>query len=115
MPKGKINIYSCGGVSANVAEGGGIQISTEPSGHETVTIDRDDGTTPMMIACRHEGCDKTAKSRFYRVNQSLVPTHEWYKPTERYIRKLKRGNSPLYDHCVNGGLLLREITQVHQG
>src|SRR4051812_6698473 len=48
-------------------------------GHNTVTIDRDDGTTPFLTGCTKDGCKGTAQSRCYQVLEPLVPTHEWYR------------------------------------
>lgn len=82
----KINIYTC------------------PDGHQTVTVDRDEGVTPFIIDCEHGDCKKEAKSSFYRVDQTLIPTHEWYKPesTEGLGAWEK-------EHVEMGGLSFRKI------
>ena len=84
--KGKKNIYTC------------------TAGHSTVTVDIDDGVTPFMITCQEDGCDRTATSMFYRCDQDLEPTHEWYKPDKD--AEMTQGER---DHVEQGGLLLRKI------
>lgn len=67
------------------------------------TIDRDAGTTPLMLACRATaGCDGTMFSSMYRVAPYLTPEWEWYKP-----EKLPTGEMRQYIEM--GGLLLRKI------
>lgn len=86
--KGKINRYrcrTCGGV--------------------ITTIDADDGTTPMSLACRATPkCLGTMVSAYYMVDQSLPPTHEWYRPSGKV--KAKNG---LREYVKMGGLLIREL------
>lgn len=86
MAVGEINQYTC-----------------KTCGKHIVTVDRDDGTTPFMIACqRSPACPGPMASHAYRVSQDLHPSHEWYKP----VGKVK----PAYRHHVAmGGLLLRPI------
>lgn len=96
---GKINVYVC------------------PQGHRTITQNKDEGTTPFMILCKHEGCkqDKAnplnaspgaaelAKSSFYRVDQMLVAEWEWYRPSKQEaLTKAER------EYVKHGGLLLRK-------
>jgi hypothetical protein len=89
--------------------------------HQTVTIDRVEGTTPFIIAC--PTCktffneQRDAQSRMYRVSQGLNPTHEFYKPTAEELEKLKTECSThsyynLRQHVDQGGLLLRKIEEV---
>lgn len=91
--KGKINVYTC------------------PAGHKTVTIDTDEGVTPMMMGCRQKAddgkhnCTQFARSGWYRVDQDLSPEYEWYMPTS-----LKGLNKSEKEHVVQGGLLQRKIT-----
>ena len=85
---GRINVYHC------------------RSGHGTVTRDADAGTTPFMIACPDCGAD--AMSALYRVDQSLVPPHEWYKPTIQKAKRIDRTIPGTLEHVERGGLLLRE-------
>lgn len=87
--KGKINVYKC------------------QSGHETVTIDKDEGTTPFMIACKT--CSELSRSSFYQVPQTLTPVYEWYKPESE--SKLSPGEA---QHVRMGGLLLRKIPEVKE-
>ena len=87
--KGKKNVYVC-----------------RRCGHRTVTIDRDDGVTPFIIACKAVACVGEAQSEMYAVDQSLVPTHEWYQPTSA---ELIRMSPAMRKHVRMGGLALREI------
>lgn len=84
--KGKINIYKCA------------------SGHNNITINADEGVTPMIISCREKNCGKNATSMFYNVRQDLKPRFEWYRPPAS--KKLNRYEA---EHVNQGGLLLREI------
>lgn len=91
--QGKKNIYEC------------------PKGHQTVTVDVDDGVTPMMLRCRQKAdekhnCTEMARSSFYSVDQLLTAEYEWYKPAS-----LKGLNSAEREHVKRGGLLLRKINQ----
>ena len=85
MPKGKINIYDC------------------TCGNSIVTKDIEEGVTPFFIACRVDGCENLATSNFYHVDQTLVPSYFWRKPTE--VEK-KHLTVEELDHCDMGGLLL---------
>ena len=71
-----------------------------------ITIDRDQGITPFLMSCKTNKCEGMAQSSLYRVNQNIVPDHEWYYPDkEEYI---KQGPSTK-QHIDKGGLLLRKI------
>jgi hypothetical protein len=96
--QGKINIYTCN------------------KGHKTVTIDRDDGVTPFIIACPK--CDEPpvlgsgsddgfAQSSFYRVPQNITPEYEWYTPVN-----LEGFSQEAREHILNGGLVKRKIQQL---
>lgn len=89
----RINVYTC-----------------KSCGHQIVTIDIEEGVTPFMIDCKI--CKKDATSSFYRVPEGLVPTHEWYKPTVKELKKLYGHNANLLmnmkDHVKSGGLDLRK-------
>lgn len=68
------------------------------------TINRDEGTTPFYLSCRAlPGCSGRMFSQLYQVDQTLTPTHEWYKPA-----KIK-GTPEMRQHLKAGGLLIREI------
>lgn len=69
-----------------------------------VTIDRDNGVTPMFIAC--PVCKEMSHSHMYLVDQSLRPTHEFYRPPFSTFKKLF--GSEQY-HVGQGGLMLRKI------
>lgn len=91
--KGRINQYTC-----------------EVCGCSITTKDVDEGTTPMFLLCRvTKGCTGRMISSMYRVDQTLTPTHEWYKP-----RKMPR-NLAMRDHVERGGLMLRDrLSQEHE-
>lgn len=90
--QGMINVYQC------------------PKGHKTVTVNRDDGTTPMMLRCRQKdddgkhNCTEFAKSSWYMVDQTLLPEYEWYKPVT-----MKGLDQEEREHVKLGGLLIRKI------
>jgi len=75
-------------------------------GHRIITIDKDVGVTPFMVACEKEGCKDNMRSNFYSIPPDAVPTHEWYKPDENEFNGLNEWNK---DHVRNGGLLLRKV------
>ena len=78
-------------------------------GEAIVTVDRDEGVTPMMLACRAtEGCQGRSFSSFYRVDPTLTPTWEWYTPGKRELRRM---SPEMRDHIERGGLALRKITE----
>lgn len=94
MRENKINTYTC------------------PHGHVTVTIDTDEGVTPMMLRCRQKAddgkhnCTDFAKSGFYQVDQTLTPEYEWYKPAS-----LKGLSAQMKEHVKMGGLELRKLNK----
>ena len=94
---GKKNEYVCG------------------DGHRTVTVDRVAGTTPMMVGCLREGCPREAYSAWYKVDQELVPTHEWYAPTDAHLTAMYGADpvllSQMRSHVRMGGLDIRKITE----
>jgi hypothetical protein len=75
-------------------------------GGSIVTVDREAGTTPMLIDCKTPGCTGRMGSSFYRVDQHSVPTWEWYRPGKA---ELKRLSDVEREHVKMGGLLLRKI------
>jgi hypothetical protein len=111
MDKPRINVYTC------------------KAGHQTVTIDRDKGVTPMMLSCKHAGCAENAVSSGYNVPDGLTPQYEWYLPTDeqlemellqltmrfpddgsgRYKQWLAASRSGYIDHRDRGGLFIRKI------
>lgn len=86
MPKDKVNVYTC------------------RDGHQTITVDIDQGTTPFMLSCRTPNCGKLARSCMYQCDQDLKPEYEWYKPTD--IKKVEKVSR---EHVRMGGLLIRKI------
>lgn len=77
-------------------------------GDKTITVDKDQGVTPMFIECRagDEVCKERASSSFYQVDQSVSPDWEWYKPDAEEMAKL---DGHTLDHVKQGGLLIRKI------
>lgn len=76
--------------------------------HAMVTIDVDEGTTPMFTRCEVEGCNGTAGSTMYRAVTLLSPTVEWYRPDEKELASLSPGTQ---DHVKRGGLIRRSIKE----
>lgn len=70
----------------------------------TYTIDIVEGVTPFMIDCPACGAG-VAVSLMYRVPTGVVPTHEFYRPSEKWAR---RKGPDMLDHVRRGGLVLRE-------
>lgn len=90
-----------------------------------VTVDRDEGVTPMFLACRVKGeptdpendCEGTSRSMMYPGEPwpeedglghpiPTEPTWEWYTPEAEEILTL---DVESVDHVRKGGLLLRQI------
>lgn len=90
-----------------------------------VTIDADEGVTPMFLACRVKGdptdpqndCKGRMHSMMYPAepwppedgygNQiPTEPTWEWYGPTPDEV---KRADDATREHVRKGGLLLRKL------
>lgn len=68
-----------------------------------VTKDTAKGVTPFSIMCRAtQGCTGFMFSSFYRCDQSLVATFEWYRPEIIEDARNK-------EHLLKGGLLLRRL------
>lgn len=73
------------------------------------------GVTPSQALCHAtEGCRGLAKSRWYRVPPDHPePTHEWYRPTEAWVRRFDKRFPGSLRHWKNGGLYLRRIGDEH--
>lgn len=82
---GLVNTYTC-----------------EACGERTVTVDREPGVTPFLTACPE--CNGLAQSAGYRVQQTLRPTHEWYRP-----ESIEGLNANTVEHLRAGGPILRRI------
>lgn len=96
----------------------------EECGGYVVTIDRDEGVTPMFLACRVKGeptdprndCKGTSRSMMYppepwpedhfALENGAPPTWEWYSPDTDEANALNRDT---FEHVQKGGLLLRRI------
>ena len=75
--------------------------------HITKTIDRNHGVIPFAFTC--EKCEQIAHSSFFTdIAPDQKPTVEWYRPTLKETIKL-RGNAPLLNHVLQGGLEYRKI------
>lgn len=100
---GKINVYCC------------------ELGHQTVTVDRQPGVTPFLIscpACKKTGITTEAHSAMYKCDQSLKPTHEFYRPTPAELEEMSKTMSTdeyldELQHLDKGGLSFREIKEVN--
>lgn len=86
----------------------------------TVTIDRDQGVTPFMIACpkceaagrRTKGAIQNymARSAMYRLPDDAteeMARYEFYRPSYGYYRALTHESTR--NHVESGGLLFRKI------
>lgn len=79
-------------------------------GHITVTIDIDEGTTPMILRCRQKddngkhNCTEFANSAWYNCDQSLKPEYEFFKP-----KSLKGLSREMKEYIKLGGLDIRKI------
>jgi hypothetical protein len=78
-----------------------------------VTIDRDEGVTPMFLACRAtRGCPGRSVSMGYPKlpwpahAPEPVPRWEWYRPTLKWARRKGPG---MVEYVQRGGLEIREI------
>lgn len=109
--KGKINIWDC-----------------QQCGKSIICIHADTGVTPFMIRCSK--CGGEARSRFYRVDQTLKTAEfEWYRPrTVEEIIELTKAELKEYEsdmpldsavncqieHYNNGGLFMRAVKQIQK-
>jgi len=77
-------------------------------GHQTITRQVCEGTTPFLLLCTADGCGGMAKSRMFRVPPAAEEsaTHEFYKPTRAAQRRLSTG---MREHVKCGGLCLRRV------
>jgi hypothetical protein len=99
-----------------------------------VTIDRDEGVTPMFLACRVKGdpadasndCKGTSRSMMYPPEPwpekdgfgkaiPTEPTWEWYAPDSDERKRLRRHDPGTFDHVDRGGLLLRPVSPSSPG
>lgn len=93
----------------------------EACGKYTLTIHRDDGVTPMFLACRASGseedCQGRAVSMMYRDVDSAPahvpkePAWEWFKPSPSpaKLRRIGKRDPSFAEHLERGGLELRKI------
>lgn len=82
-----------------------------------VAIHVADGATPIRLACRAEGCDGTAISSGYprppipdAIKTALA--WEWRRATNTELKRWRRENPGMFQHCSAGGLVLGPLTTV---
>lgn len=85
---------------------GMINVYTCEFGHRMVTMNIDSGVTYFMVPCPFK-CEGTAKSCFYRCDQTLPHDHEWYRHSG------KRLSDDDKEHHKKGGLFLRGRTKAN--
>ncbi len=93
MAKDQKNAYTCDRCHQNI-----------------ITIDRDDGVTPFMLACRATaGCTGTMRSQFYFQNERTLspPQYEWRKPTRQEYANM---SPAMRQHIDIGGLDIYPVT-----
>jgi hypothetical protein len=100
-----------------VKPAGATNVWTCPTcnGH-TFAVHRDEGVTPMLLACRASGdvgdCMGSAVSAGYPPGPPPDylgdPQWEWYRPSRRAIKRLSPG---MRYHVTRGGLVLRKIAE----
>jgi hypothetical protein len=107
--RGEINGYTC-----------------DDCARKTYIVHVDDGVTPMFLACRADGIDPSQQQPPARCQgrgvsmmypNGLVPQDvleavawEWYAASKTELKRMKRDEPEMYDHCIKGGLLLRPLT-----
>lgn len=76
-----------------------------------VTVNQDEGTTPMFLRCRAtDGCAGMMQSSWYVIPPNTPdPGWEWYRPGASALRRLHRKDPATADHVERGGLLIRKI------
>jgi hypothetical protein len=80
----------------------------EACGYIMVTVDLEDGTTPMMLIC--DKCSQPAYSCWYKVPQDLEPQYAWQKPSVIEFKKFSKAvRAAVRDHVERGGLCLYRI------
>lgn len=88
----------------SVIEGGRYNVYDCEKGHELLSIDLDEGVTPMMVPCPFDGT--TASWRFYRIHEPRAfgqVVMVWRKATAQEIKRARR-TPGLQDHYRQGGL-----------
>jgi hypothetical protein len=102
MPAGSINGWQC-----------------DKCHRLTIAIHRDEGVTPFMLACRADGyeprspestCDGMGVSCGYPVDPPPCPPEwEFFRPSKSQMKRYKREDPAMYEHCIKGGLELRRL------
>jgi hypothetical protein len=99
--KGARNAYTCDVCKATI-----------------ITINADEGTTPMLLDCAVTAdCKGMMQSHWYIDIPAGEPTHEWYRPTARQLLATAqaegwshRGRVETAEHVKRGGLIIRKRT-----
>lgn len=92
MRAGAINGYRC-----------------QTCGRTTWTIDADEGVTPMFLKCLSGFCSGTGQSLGYHAPDGVVPTFRWRKASNGEMKRWRRDDPSMYEHCQMGGLVLEAI------
>lgn len=101
--RGSVNAYTC-----------------QACGRTIVTVDRDVGVTPAMLACGYvrevldgeprgrAACGGHMMSHWYRSLPGDEPGYEWYRPTLQEAREVDRRAPGSLRHVQDGGLFIRK-------
>jgi hypothetical protein len=78
----------------------------------TVTAHVDEGVTPFMLDCRASGqegdCPGMAQSLIFRLPPDAPePAWEWYRASKTEMKRFRRDDPAMFEHCSKGGLLIR--------
>lgn len=79
-------------------------------GHSSLTMDIDEGVTPMFMRCRQSGCEQIAESNFYPKGEppaQMFPVRVVFrKPTKSELKNERRTNG---HHFKWGGLASENV------
>lgn len=85
-----------------------ICTNKEACGNIMVTVDLEEGVTPMMLSC--DECGGRAYSCMYRVPPTLAPTFAWKKPKPEEFKLYRpEVRAATREHVERGGLCLYRI------
>lgn len=88
-----------------------------------VTVDVDKGAVPEFLSCTGRGVSRipNCKGRLCSAGYPeyanwpeqvpRVPNVEWFRPGEYQSRQIKKKAPKLYQHIINGGLVMRQPTR----
>jgi hypothetical protein len=91
---GRWNLYTC-----------------DTCGGRVTTVDRHEGTTPALMACRaSRNCSGAMRSSFYVLPPDAPkPSYEWFRASRQQVRRMERSHRGAAEHHASGGLFLRRI------